>query len=534
MKLVVGDYLEVAGTFDGVCMVDSSFQRLTETYPSVVNTVQQYFEKYGKRVFNCGGGNGIPRIIFVPLDDAIVARKSCQQLKDLADKLEFKSILVPKPWNYDSIQGILECLDDRFILISDDANDIPVMQTSTPIVKMAEQVAESISEPMQSVKVLECSSAGDKRFSAMYAVVEYMGIEDTIEKHYQKSKRFISGENYIAMDNAEGKKVDACEVFGCLYEPSILTMFYSWLWCKYFNSHPELLEYAKGFDKFNDRFKGQSINCQADIIEKLCTNPNEVYEIISPICELENNWLIAVSANAPNELPFGIEETAPTETVEDFGFNEEVEDTIDYKPVTVCVTGHRPSGLWGYNSSPKYAQLQNKIYQCVQYFHSQYNVTRFISGGAQGVDQLFFSVVDFFKKNEANGIENIVYQPFVGQEITWKEKNSMFSQEDYNVMIDNATDVVVCDESFVIKKGMTKPERDIYRGKIYGALMGRNSCMVRDSNYVIGIYSGDINLISNNAEANGGTLDCLRKAYKEGRGIVVIHPETLETTRINM
>lgn len=38
------------------------------------------------------------------------------------------------------------------------------------------------------VKILECSTAGDKRFSAFYAKVSVNGKFDSIENHYQWTK----------------------------------------------------------------------------------------------------------------------------------------------------------------------------------------------------------------------------------------------------------------------------------------------------------------------------------------------------------
>jgi len=46
---------------------------------------------------------------------------------------------------------------------------------------------------MSNKRVLECSSRGDKRFSALYAKVLAFGVRDTIENHYQKSKRNAIG-----------------------------------------------------------------------------------------------------------------------------------------------------------------------------------------------------------------------------------------------------------------------------------------------------------------------------------------------------
>ncbi|GMX64532.1 hypothetical protein Elgi_38010 [Paenibacillus elgii] len=47
-----------------------------------------------------------------------------------------------------------------------------------------------------------------------------------------------------------------------------LSQWYKMLWVKYLDDNPELVEYAKGFDDFNDIFKGKSLNCQADVIRQ--------------------------------------------------------------------------------------------------------------------------------------------------------------------------------------------------------------------------------------------------------------------------
>ena len=50
--------------------------------------------------------------------------------------------------------------------------------------------------------ILECSSKGDKRFSALYAKVSVNNVLDTIENHYQKSKVFIdNNSNYFQYNN---------------------------------------------------------------------------------------------------------------------------------------------------------------------------------------------------------------------------------------------------------------------------------------------------------------------------------------------
>lgn len=129
-------------------------------------------------------------------------------------------------------------------------------------------------------KVLECSTysgdsrtpKGDKRFSAWGAKVKVGDTFDYIENHYQLCKRFIENGELIvpkSWKDAKGKHdIAFFEVMGRRYEPKYLSAYYSLLWVKYLDANPSLVEYAKGFDKFTDKYKGKSINCQADVIRK--------------------------------------------------------------------------------------------------------------------------------------------------------------------------------------------------------------------------------------------------------------------------
>lgn len=111
------------------------------------------------------------------------------------------------------------------------------------------------------MKTLECSSKGDKRFSAFYAKVSFNGVVDSIENHYQSVKRDENG-NKIG----KGKKVDHIIINEHKLNPFFLTPFYKLLWVKYLDNNPDLVAYASEFDDFNDMFRGRSINCQADVI----------------------------------------------------------------------------------------------------------------------------------------------------------------------------------------------------------------------------------------------------------------------------
>lgn len=115
-------------------------------------------------------------------------------------------------------------------------------------------------------KILECSTRGDKRFSAFCAYITINEKTDSIEHFYQQSKKTEDGS--IA---GKGKPFHhfVCPFCGLEFSGEYVSDLYKGLWIIYFNKHPELLEYATGFDDFNDMFKGKSVNCQADVVREL-------------------------------------------------------------------------------------------------------------------------------------------------------------------------------------------------------------------------------------------------------------------------
>lgn len=116
---------------------------------------------------------------------------------------------------------------------------------------------------------LECSSKGDKRFSALYAKVTFYGVYDTIENHYQLAKRFGDGKPKTWKD-AKGKKpTHLCINNRWNIDIKYSRGFYDLLWVKYFEENPDLAQYVSNFDEFSDMFKSKdAFVCQADSIEK--------------------------------------------------------------------------------------------------------------------------------------------------------------------------------------------------------------------------------------------------------------------------
>jgi O-acetyl-ADP-ribose deacetylase (regulator of RNase III) len=114
---------------------------------------------------------------------------------------------------------------------------------------------------------LECSSVGDKRFSALYAKVNVGGVLDTIERHYQFSKRLRGKKAPSNIKDIKGKTPIYFVVNNKSFGVEYLTSYYSLLWVKYLDANPGLVEYAKQFEDFTDTFRGKAMNCQADIIK---------------------------------------------------------------------------------------------------------------------------------------------------------------------------------------------------------------------------------------------------------------------------
>jgi len=117
------------------------------------------------------------------------------------------------------------------------------------------------------MKTLECSSRGDKRFSAFYARVKVYGKVDSIENHYQLAKRFGNGPAPKTWRDGKGKKPTHFELNGKKFPLEKGLDFYNWLWAGYLNNNPELVVYLNKFDAYNDMFaKPGNVN-QADAIK---------------------------------------------------------------------------------------------------------------------------------------------------------------------------------------------------------------------------------------------------------------------------
>jgi hypothetical protein len=100
---------------------------------------------------------------------------------------------------------------------------------------------------------LECSSKGDKRFSAFYAEIKCLG-NRRIEAVFQAAKIFEDGSTGLSIKEAKGRKaVNSDE----------LQVLYSELWNTYISENPGLLEILKAATGLSDIFGQTGHVCQA-------------------------------------------------------------------------------------------------------------------------------------------------------------------------------------------------------------------------------------------------------------------------------
>lgn len=135
------------------------------------------------------------------------------------------------------------------------------------------------------LKVLQCHSRGDRRFSPFCCFVEAFGHTNSIENHYQRAKVFDG--NLVPKDWRDAKQWKKSGLkqvgwhIGSLRLPCLSNQegigfalndfgiqFYIALWHKYLRSNKTLITIASQFDEFEDPFRGTFPFCQADVIRQ--------------------------------------------------------------------------------------------------------------------------------------------------------------------------------------------------------------------------------------------------------------------------
>ena len=168
---------------------------------------------------------------------------------------------------------------------------------------------------------------------------------------------------------------------------------------------------------------------------------------------------------------------------------------------TMCFTGRRPKDLCGYDVT-KYSEFVSDLVKLLyEEFYQKRNIRRFISGAAQGFDQLAFWAVERMKKlYGCKDVQNIVFVAFEHQEIRWA-KSGCFSQAEYGLMLRQADQVmVVCNDNTI------------------ESLFTRNHAMCDCSDCCLGLYPDDTWRYS-----RGGTAECLRYAVRQSMEVLCLN-----------
>jgi len=103
---------------------------------------------------------------------------------------------------------------------------------------------------------LECSSKGDKRFSAFYAKVH----GKSIEKLYQAAKIFEDGSTGLTWRKAKGRKPINIEELVILYKD---------LWREYLLDNPSFITILQRAVRLSDIFGQEGHQCQATTLWEL-------------------------------------------------------------------------------------------------------------------------------------------------------------------------------------------------------------------------------------------------------------------------
>lgn len=106
---------------------------------------------------------------------------------------------------------------------------------------------------------LECSSRGEKRLSAFYAVVN----GKSIETQYQAAKVFSDGSTNLHWRAAKGRQA---------INAAYCADLYSKLWDQYIAEHPELAKLIVAASGISDLFGQRGHCCQATELWRIRSN----------------------------------------------------------------------------------------------------------------------------------------------------------------------------------------------------------------------------------------------------------------------
>lgn len=165
----------------------------------------------------------------------------------------------------------------------------------------------------------------------------------------------------------------------------------------------------------------------------------------------------------------------------------------------ICVTGHRPNKLYGYDINNKDWQRLKRIFKKLLL---ENNCSDAMTGMALGVDTVFALAV-LESKEEGHDIKLHCAIPCKNHPCKWPKE----SQKQYYDILAKADAIhQVSDEP--------------YRPNL---MQKRNEYMVNYADIVIAVWDG----------SNSGTGNCVCYAQKQKKHVIFVHPKTANSNKID-
>lgn len=180
--------------------------------------------------------------------------------------------------------------------------------------------------------------------------------------------------------------------------------------------------------------------------------------------------------------------------------------------MNICFTGHRPQKLGGYDYNNAFNQkIRIEIRDIVTALlkNNLYEDFHFIFGGALGVDQFSYDVVEGLKKEYPE--KKIILEvaiPFKDQPNSWHNMKDRFRYYNQLMRADILTYVDTLDKYSLGNVG----EYDVRKMQL------RNKYMVDNSDVVIAVWDGI---------PKGGTYNCIKYADKSNKSVIRINPNMI-------
>lgn len=192
----------------------------------------------------------------------------------------------------------------------------------------------------------------------------------------------------------------------------------------------------------------------------------------------------------------------------------------DERDITVCVTGHRDICITPTDDNAK--QVIKIFLGLIDALYKK-GKRRFVSGGADGVDNLFAYAVSIYKKTH-NDIENIIAIPFKDQYkviFSNKQRGEELNKEwanFYSYVMKHADKKIYVDDQTDYKVNNTVVGK--FNSQKY---FKRNEFMVDISSIVIDVFRGEV--ADKAVGPRSGTKHCINYAIKKERIVIHMNPE---------